>query len=149
MSLTFRHARREDVARIVEMLSDDVLGQGREAADLTPYLAAFDRMGAETHNQIFVGEQDGRIVATYQLFLISSLSHTATRRAEIEAVRVDASLRGQGLGEQLMRDAEKRARAEGCGLLQFTSNKSRDRAHAFYKRMGYVASHEGFKRKLD
>lgn len=37
------------------------------------------------------------------------------------------------------------ARKAGCFRLQLTSNKARTRAHAFYARLGFVASHEGFK----
>ncbi|MEV8465740.1 GNAT family N-acetyltransferase [Fluviibacterium sp. DFM31] len=149
MTLRCRPARREDVAAVVALLHDDLLGEGREhLADLTPYLAAFDAMAAETGNQLIVGEVSGRIVATYQLIFISGLSHAGTRRAEIEAVRVAANLRGQGLGADLIRDAEARARAAGCGVMQLTTNKARTRAHAFYCRLGYTPSHEGFKKAL-
>ena len=50
----------------------------------------------------------------------------------------------QGIGAALMADAEARARAGGAGLLQFTTNRQRDRAQAFYRRMGFVDSHIGF-----
>ncbi|SFC49951.1 GNAT family N-acetyltransferase [Tropicimonas isoalkanivorans] len=149
MSLRWREARREDVPAVVSMLADDVLGQGRESADLGPYLAAFDAMQAEASNRLIVGEDDGRVLATYQLTVISGLSLTAARRAQIEGVRVASDRRGEGLGAALMADAEARARAAGCKLLQFTSNKTRDRAHAFYERLGFTPSHIGFKRPLE
>ena len=47
-----------------------------------------------------------------------------------------------------MGDAETRARAAGCALLQLTSNATRDRALAFYTRLGFTPSHIGFKRDL-
>jgi len=37
------------------------------------------------------------------------------------------------------------ARRRGCFRIQLTSNKRRTRAHAFYGRVGFVATHEGFK----
>jgi hypothetical protein len=40
------------------------------------------------------------------------------------------------------------ARARGCVRLQLTTNKNRIDAHRFYKRLGFVASHEGMKLKL-
>ncbi|WP_424989883.1 N-acetyltransferase family protein [Fluviibacterium sp. S390] len=149
MTLRFRPARREDVPAVVALLHDDMLGEGREHLDyLAPYVAAFDAMTAETGNQLFVGEFSGQVVATYQLIFISGLSHAGTRRAEIEAVRVAAHLRGQGWGAELIGDAESRARAAGCGVMQLTTNKARTRAHAFYRRLGYTPSHEGFKKVL-
>ena len=112
------------------------------------YLAAFDAMSAEPGNQLIVGEANGRIVATYPLTLISGLSLSAARRAQIEAVRIASDLRGQGAGRLLMADAESRARAGGARLVQLTSNASRGEAHRFYERLGYAPSHIGFKKSL-
>jgi len=149
MSVTFRLAKRTDVAAVLEMLRDDPLGSGREGEDISTYLAAFDAMAAEAANHLIVGVQDQRIVATYQITFISGLSLGASRRAQIESVRVASDLRGQKIGEQLMQDAQKRARAAGCTLMQLTSNASRDRALAFYERLGFTPSHVGYKRVLD
>ncbi len=147
-ALTFRPVTRADVPAVVALLADDVLGRGRESAELAPYLAAFDAMQAEGGNQLIVGEAGDQVLATYQLTVISGLSLSAARRAQIEAVRVDASLRGQGAGAALMADAEARARAAGASLMQLTSNASRTDAHRFYERLGYAPSHIGFKKPL-
>ena len=147
-ALTFRLATRADVTAVVALLADDVLGRGRESGQLDPYLAAFDAMQTEGGNQLIVGEAGDQVLATYQLTVMSGLSLSAARRAQIEAVRVDASLRGQGAGAALMADAEARARAAGATLMQLTSNASRTDAHRFYERLGYAPSHIGFKKPL-
>jgi ribosomal protein S18 acetylase RimI-like enzyme len=147
--IRFHEARREDVEAVVALLSDDEYGAKREHPDLEPYLAAFDAMQAEGANCLIVGRSGGRIVATYQLTYIAGLSHRATRRAQIESVRVASDLRGQGLGRALMADAEARARAAGCRMIQLTTQKARDRAQAFYEALGFTASHIGYKRMLD
>ena len=36
-------------------------------------------------------------------------------------------------------------KARGCGLVQLTSDKTRDDAHRFYESLGFKASHMGFK----
>ncbi len=146
--ISFRPATRADVPAVIALLADDVLGATRETSDPAPYLAAFDAMMAEGANHLIVGEQTGRVVACYQITFISGLSLTATRRAQIEGVRVARSLRGQGHGAALMADAESRARAAGCGLLQFTSNATRTDAHRFYERLGYQPSHIGLKKRF-
>lgn len=149
MRLTFRRATRSDVADVVALMLDDALGAQREQHDLTPYLAAFDRMAAEPHNQIIVGlDPDNRIVATYQLTFIQGLSHQATRRAQVESVRIAHALRGQGHGAHMMRDAEDRARRAGCKMLQLTTHATRNRARDFYDSLGYTASHIGYKHPL-
>lgn len=145
----WRPATRADVPQVVALLADDDLGARREVADMAPYLAAFDAMQAEGNNTLIVSEQDGAIVATYQLTFISGLSLRAARRAQVESVRVATSLRSTGIGALLMADAEARARAAGCRLIQLTTNRDRLRAHAFYARQGYVPSHIGFKKPLE
>jgi GNAT superfamily N-acetyltransferase len=144
----WRLATRADVPDVVALLTDDDLGRAREAADMAPYLAAFDAMQTEGNNSLIVGEQGGVVVATYQLTVISGLSLRATRRAQVESVRVAAALRSLGIGAALMADAEARARAAGCGLIQLTTNRDRARAHAFYAAQGYQPTHLGFKKTL-
>jgi len=147
--IRFREARAEDVADVVALLADDRLGAAREGSDLAEYLGAYERMQAEGGNLLIVGEDDGGIVATYQISFISGLSLRAARRAQVESVRVAGHLRGQGIGALMIADAEARARAEGCRLLQLTMNASRDDARRFYESVGFTASHIGFKRELD
>ncbi|WP_198590321.1 GNAT family N-acetyltransferase [Paracoccus zhejiangensis] len=130
------------------MLSDDMLGKSRESSDMSRYLTAFDAMRAEGSNTIIVGDDAGLVMACYQLTFITGLSLTAARRALMEGVRVAASHRGQGIGEAMMHDAEDRARAAGCSLIQFTTNKARTDAHRFYDRMGFTPSHIGYKKSL-
>lgn len=146
--IRFREARREDVPAVVALLAEDALGAAREGGDMTPYLAAFDAMQAEGGNILIVGEDAGRVVATCQLTLISGLSLRASRRAQVESVRVAADRRGRGIGAALMAEAEARARAAGCHLLQLTTNAERGRALRFYQRLGFTASHIGLKRDL-
>lgn len=148
MSTTFRPAQRGDVADVVALLGDDMLGQGREHAALDRYLAAFDAMQVEGANHLIVGTHQGKITACYQITFISGLSLSATRRAQIEGVRVASDARGQGIGALLIQDAEARARAAGCTLLQFTTNRARNDAHRFYERLGFTPSHIGYKKSL-
>ena len=148
MQPVFRPAGRADVSAVIALLADDMLGQGRESADPARYLAAFDAMQAEGANHLIVGTIGTDIVACYQITFISGLSLSAARRAQIEGVRVAASRRGEGIGEALIRDAETRARAARCTLIQFTTNRSRTEAHRFYDRLGFTASHIGYKKSL-
>ena len=150
MRLNFREARREDVPAVVALLADDMLGATRELDGLEAYYTAFDAMQSEGNNRVIVGEDEtGAIVATYQLTFISGLSLAAARRAQVESVRVAASLRGQGAGHRMFADAEARARAAGCRLIQLTMNAARTDSRRFYEALGFTASHTGFKRYLD
>ena len=146
--MIWRHASEADVPAIVALLRDDMLGEAREGHDLTPYVSAFHAIAAEPATHLIVGDVDGRIVATYHLTVLTGLSLSAARRAQLEGVRVAGDLRSRGIGAALVADAERRAREAGCRLMQLTSNAGRTRALAFYERLGYAASHVGFKKPL-
>lgn len=148
MAVSFRDAKRADVAALVAMLADDPLGQARERGDLAPYLTAFDEIAANPMHQLIVGEVDVRIVATCQLSILAGLSRQGAKRALVEAVRVVTDLRGQRIGEALMAECEARAEAAGASVVQLTTDKTRKRAHAFYDRLGYLPSHIGYKKPL-
>ena len=105
-------------------------------------------MEGDVNNRVVVAERDGRIVGCFQITFIQGLSRAGARRALVEGVRTAAQARGRGIGEAMMRHAIAVARAEGCVLVQLTSDKSRGRAHEFYKRLGFQQSHEGFKLEI-
>jgi GNAT superfamily N-acetyltransferase len=139
-----------DVPGIVAMLADDKLGSRREDLDDLPtYLAAFEVLDADPNQRLVVMERDGVLVGTFQLTVIPGLSQRGMKRALIEAVRVAGSERGTGLGTQLMEWAVEESRRLGCGMVQLTSNAERPDAHRFYRQLGFVQSHFGFKLRLE
>jgi GNAT superfamily N-acetyltransferase len=147
--IIFREARRDDVPAIIALLADDPLGAQREAptADAA-YLRAFEEIDADPRNELVVADRGGEVVGTLQLTVIPSLSRRGARRAQLEAVRVRADLRGAGLGRRLIGWAIDRAREHGCSLVQLTTDKRRADAHRFYASLGFAATHEGMKLAL-
>lgn len=147
--ITIRPANRDDMAAIVALLADDPLGRTREDPnDLSAYLAAFDDMATQGGNVTLVAEREGEVIGCLQLTIIPGLARRGAKRGQIEGVRVSAACRGLGIGERLIRHAIEAARAAGCTLVQLTSDNSRPDAHRFYERLGFVASHAGFKLML-
>lgn len=144
-----REARREDIERIVFLIADDRIGARRERPDdPAPYLAAFDAIAADPNNMLLVWEEGGAVIGCFQLTFIPGLSRGAAWRAQIESVRVAREKRAQGIGEKMMRVAIDMAKARGCKLVQLTTDKSRKDAHRFYRKLGFVDSHEGMKLAL-
>ena len=138
-----------DVADLVRLLADDAIGAGRESTTMDPYLAAFAEIDADDQQLLLVvREESGEVVGTMQLTLIPGLARGGTKRLQIEAVRIAEGARGGGLGAALFEWAHEYGRRRGARLVQLTSDKSRADAHRFYGRLGYTASHEGFKRPL-
>ncbi|GEC07566.1 GNAT family acetyltransferase [Streptomyces spinoverrucosus] len=147
--LEIRAAVTDDLPAIVGMLADDTLGAQRESPDdLTPYRAALERLGADPNQRLVVAVREGRVVGTLQLTIIPGLSRRGATRSIIEGVRIHADERGSGLGTQLIEWAIEESRRQGCQLVQLTSDNSRVDAHRFYERLGFTASHVGFKLQL-
>lgn len=153
--ITFRYATRNDLPAIVALLADDEKGKTREQyADPLPeaYYTAFDGMMSQSTeslpNQYLLACQHNNIVGCLQLTLIAGLSRLGQLRAQIEGVRVSSSIRGQKIGEQLIKQAITISKDKGASIVQLTTDKTREDAHRFYERLGFVASHEGMKMTL-
>ncbi|MFE9920666.1 GNAT family N-acetyltransferase [Streptomyces sp. NPDC005774] len=147
--LEIRVAAARDVPAIVGMLTDDPLGAQRESPDdLGPYLAALERLSADPNQHLVVAVHKDRVVGTLQLTIVPGLSRRGSTRSIIEGVRIHADERGSGLGTRLIEWAIGESRRQGCQLVQLTSDNTRTDAHQFYERLGFSASHVGFKLAL-
>src|SRR3954451_24418377 len=144
-----RRATSADVRAIVALIAADQIGATRDGGDLAPYERAFAAIDADPAQLLVtVTDPEREVVGTLQLTFIPGLARRGGVRAQIEAVRVRADLRGQGLGGALMTWAVDEARGRRCRLVQLTSDNRREEAHRFYGRLGFVASHTGFKLQL-
>ncbi|MEU9356566.1 GNAT family N-acetyltransferase [Streptomyces sp. NPDC048301] len=147
--IDIRPAAAADIPAIVAMLADDPIGAHRESPDdLTPYQSAFRRLAGDPHQHLVVAVREGRLVGTLQLTVIPGLSRRGATRSLIEGVRVHADARGDGLGTRLIQWAVDESRRQNCQLVQLTSDATRSDAHRFYERLGFIASHVGFKLSL-
>jgi ribosomal protein S18 acetylase RimI-like enzyme len=76
----------------------------------------------------------GQIVGTATVAIFDT---PTGRRAWIEDVVVDASVRGQGVGEALTREAVRRADEAGADHVDLTSASYREAANRLYPRIGF------------
>ena len=151
-AVVLRRALAADVPAIVDLIAADQLGATRDGAqtaeDLAAYQRAFRAIDDDPAQLLVVAEAEQAVVATMQLTFIPGLARRGALRAQIEAVRVSQAYRGGGLGAAMFSWAIDEATQRGCALVQLTTGKSRTAAHRFYKRLGFVASHEGMKLAL-
>jgi GNAT superfamily N-acetyltransferase len=150
---TIRDARTDDIPRLLELyfqLSGSGQQPEREVRPLVDgHRAALERIVVDPNADLFVLEAEGRVVATYALYVLPNLSHGGQPFAIVENVVVDDALRGRGLGRLLMDHALARARQAGCYKVGLTSNNKRAPAHAFYESIGFEQTHKGFTRYFE
>lgn len=158
--VAIRPANRADLAQIVRFfMADELLGaqhgvpEGARAKDsgasdgmvTGAHVRAFEAIAADPNNAVYVAEAGQNIVGTFQLTFIRQLSYGGCLVAQVESVFVDESARSLGVGTAMMEFARAEAERRGALRVQLTSNIERERAHRFYERLGFKATHRGMK----
>jgi len=149
-SAILRRATRKDLTAILELLADDPVSASRgdtgRSEDRPAYEQAFAAIDADSTQQLLVATSlQGEVLATMQLTVIPGLARVGSSRLQIEAVRVRSDQRSRGIGGAMIRWAVDNAPTFGAQLIQLTSDAARVDAHRFYERLGFTASHVGFK----
>lgn len=145
-----RQAGKDDVPHIVALLADDKLGQQREKYQIPLpdcYIDAFNEICSSNDNELIVmcDNNNNNIIGCMQITFIPYLTFQGGKRCLIEGVRISSKHRGQGLGEKMFEYAINKAKEMNCHMVQLTTNKGRPDAHNFYQKLGFKATHEGFK----
>ncbi len=126
-----REMRAADAPRVAELAGE--LGYPSTADQILARKAVLDPQGMSV---VYVAESaDGAIMGWIIVCEICSLE--LDPHAEVKGLVVAESARSGGIGARLMEVGEAWARARGLREMVLRSNVIRDRAHAFYKRIGY------------
>lgn len=126
-----RSASPIDADDVAALLSE--LGYPCDAHD------AAQRIGTivdNDHQALVVARCEGAVCGLIALDFMYYLP-LDTLTCRITALVVTTAAQGRGLGRQLLREAERRARAAGAARIELTSGSQRADAHAFYKACGY------------
>ncbi len=148
MKLSYRKAVSNDLQEIIRLLYDDDLGQYREVAGSAvsdKYKKAFEEISADPSQYIMVVEFERKIVGTCHMTIIPSLTFHASKRMNIEAVRVSRDYQGQKVGRYMFENALEYAESHDVSIIQVSTNKQRKGAFQFYRSLGFKDTHEGMK----
>lgn len=147
--LRIRPATPDDLEAMLALVAEDSMHYFDEPGEVTDnQRAALEEITSDANQDLLVGEIDGVVVCTAQVTWMRMLAADGGLYCQVEAVRTSAARRGQGIGATLMAYIEDEARRRGAARMQLTSNRERVRAHEFYERLGFVASHVGMKKYL-
>jgi GNAT superfamily N-acetyltransferase len=150
-TITLRRATPEDLDQIIALLSDDAINASRgdivTPADRLVYESAFRAVTRDPANDVIVAvDGDETVIGTLQLTRIPGMVRRGATRLLVEAVFVARPARSTGIGTILMRWVlDTAAPSVGADLVQLTSATQRADAHRFNERLGFKASHVGFK----
>lgn len=130
-----RRATETDLPAIIRL--HDQLDPGEPQIPENHARRIFARINSYPDYGIYVAELDGRIAGTFGLLVMDKLAHNGKPSGLVEDVVVDESLRGRGIGREMMRFAMEYCRTRGCYKLALSSNLKRTDAHAFYEQLGF------------
>jgi len=97
--------------------------------------------------QILVYEKDHTLRGCL-VYSINYYLHYSRKSAEIVNLVVDESVRGNGIGKELLTVFERIAIEMGCVCFEVASGNHREAAHRFYSREGFVCDHLKFVKEI-
>ncbi|MGX1265356.1 GNAT superfamily N-acetyltransferase [Rossellomorea marisflavi] len=111
--------------------------------------ARLERIVEKEDHYTLGSEMDGRMVGMIG-FHTGYLYTQDEMYARVIALVVDPAIRNKGIGGELLKEAESRAKSLGATGMGLNSGnrKEREDAHRFYERMGYTAKSTGFVKSL-
>ena len=109
------------------------LGYDASAGEVAERLAAMEAEG----RVVLVAEIAGAVVGCLSTSVMRVL-HRPAPVGRISMMVVDDALRSRGIGAALVLAAEAALAAQGCYMIEVTSNLRRTEAHRFYERLGYA-----------
>ncbi len=117
-----------------------------EPSELSDMERSFDTMANDPAYQLLgVRNASGELTGSVLSILCTDIFGACRPFLVIENLIVRSDCRGTGIGHLLMEHAEKRARRHGCGYTMLVSDARRERAHRFYRSLGYTEE-KGFKK---
>lgn len=95
-----------------------------------------------------VAEESGKVVGFISVH-IQQLLHHAGSIAEVQELIVTKQLQGSGVGHVLFEEAKNIAADNGCINIEVCCNRTREKSHAFYEKLGMKRSHFKFTLKIN
>ena len=134
LKIEVRPAEARDAAVIARLAGE--LGYPSTAEQVRERLATTDK---DPHQATFVAAvTGGEVIGWIHLGEVHSIA--GEPRAEIIHLIVDSRSRSAGTGRLLAERGERWARERGLAVIGVRSNVIRERAHAFYLRLGYTVA---------
>jgi len=132
-------ADADDVARLLSELG--------YPCDIDDAAERIDAIAANDRQALVLARRDGAVCGLVALDFMYYLP-LGTITCRVTALVVTPTAQGLGIGRQLLKEAERRARTGGASRIELTSGSQRTEAHAFYRACGYKDSSVRFVKQM-
>jgi len=136
MQIVIRKANNEDLSGILEIYNQPDMDNGKTLSEEQAKVI-FKKISTYPNYEIFVAVDDKKIVGTFALAIMDNLAHMGATSGLIEDVIVKTDVQNNEIGKQMMKYAIGYCREYGCYKVALSSNIKREKAHHFYKSLGF------------
>jgi GNAT superfamily N-acetyltransferase len=128
--MIIRDAQPADISEL-----NRLIGELGYPLDDREFRARFERVSSAPSHHVFVAEEAGALIGLLHVFERPALDKNCD--AVVQALIVDDRHRSHGVGEALLHAAETWAADHHLESTSLYTSIKRERAHAFYERLGY------------
>ena len=132
-------ADADDVARLLTELG--------YPCEIDEAVERIDAIAANDRQALVLARRAGAVCGLVALDFMYYLP-LGTITCRVTALVVTPTAQGLGIGRQLLKEAERRARGGGASRIELTSGSQRTEAHAFYRACGYKDSSVRFVKQM-
>lgn len=115
--------------------------------DFTKFKEVYESKIGDEKNYFIVGLENNNIVGFLSLVIDFQLHHI-DKVATVEELIVSSKYRNNGVGKMLLENAVNYAKESKCDVIELTSGFSRESAHRFYEKNGFIKGSYKFKKNL-
>lgn len=130
--VSIRDPKPGDAARIAALLTE--LGYPATVPEVKARLRALPK--PSNRDRVLLATLDETVIGLAALHVIPVL-HLDRPIGRVTALVVERAHQGQGVGQLLLREAERFFRQQDCALVELVSAEARTQAHALYRQLGY------------
>jgi len=137
--ILIREAQKDDLPFVLNLYAQPDMDKG-QVLSVEKAQEIFELFSHYPNYRLFVAvtkNQPEVIFGTFALLIMNNLAHMGSSSAIVEDVVVSKNHQGQGIGQMMMLHAMELARNAQCYKLILSSNHKRQRAHDFYRKLGF------------
>jgi N-acetylglutamate synthase-like GNAT family acetyltransferase len=94
----------------------------------------------DANTSLFVCVNQGNVCGTALVSLCADVMFNSQPFAVVENIVIDAAMRSQGIGGELLQYIEDNCLDKDCSKIMLLSSIHREQAHQFFERVGYAGS---------
>ena len=136
MNIIIEEATRNDLKAILDLFSLPDMDNGN-VLSVEDAGKIFDKMSCYPNYKTYVARDRQKIVGTFSLIIMENIIHIGGFTGLVESVVVHDQYRSRGIGKMMMEFAIQKCKESECYKMSLSSKLIRERAHAFYERLGF------------